>query len=354
MLNMAENQAMEMQERVPQLSPPPWISGSAKKERSSSIRRGFLNATQDPTARSLGWFSIGLGLAQLVAPGLVGRVAGTQGKHTGIIRFAGMREVGHGISILTQQKPLGGMWGRVVGDAFDLTLLGIALVAPGSNRGRLVLTTAVVAGITALDFSAARRLAEKKGVQAENVPVRKSLFINRPASELYDYWHDFENLPQFMSHLESVRTAGDARSHWTAKGLGGKLYQWDARIIDDKPNERIAWISLPGSDVENWGRVEFEPARGKDGTIVRVYMHYSPPGGIVGASVAKLFGQEPGQQIEGDLRRFKQVMETGQVVLSEGSLWGTGLNDQRPAQPPENGHYSQIIPQTLTDKRSME
>jgi uncharacterized membrane protein len=346
-MNTMVNQNMEMQnEGLPQLPPPPWISG--EQNRSASPRRnGFLNATEDPVARGLGWFSMGLGLAQLVAPGLVAQIAGTRGKHTGIIRFAGIREIGHGVSILTQRKPVGGMWSRVAGDAFDLMLLGIALLSPGSHRGRLLFTTMLVGGITALDINTARKLSEKEGMLSEPIPVRRSIVINRPREELYQYWHNFENLPRFMKHLTSVRVYNDGRSHWTAKGLGGKLYEWDARTTDDRPNERIAWISLPGSEVENWGVVEFEPTVDGNGTIVRVHVHYSPPAGLVGATVAKLFGEEPGQQIEGDLRRFKQVMETGEVVLSEGSLWGTGLNDQRPAQPPGNGHNGHKTFQTM-------
>jgi uncharacterized membrane protein len=163
--------------------------------------------------------------------------------------------------------------------------------------------------------------------------VRKSIIINRSPEELYQYWRDLENLPRFMQHLESVRVTGDGRSHWVAKAPAGTSVEWDAEITEDRPNERIAWRSLEGADVDNSGSVEFRPAPGNRGTIVRVEIEYNPPGGAIGALVAKLFGEEPGQQAQEDLRCFKQVMETGEVVLSDGTYRDNGLLTQRPAQP---------------------
>jgi uncharacterized membrane protein len=123
------------------------------------------------------------------------------------------------------------------------------------------------------------------------------------------------------------------RSHWVAKGPAGTSVEWDAEITEDRPGERIAWRSVEGADVENSGAVSFEAAPGGRGTIVRVELEYNPPGGFLGAGLARLFGEEPGQQVDADLRRFKQVMETGEVVVSEGTVPGTGLMAQRPAQP---------------------
>jgi uncharacterized membrane protein len=125
----------------------------------------------------------------------------------------------------------------------------------------------------------------------------------------------------------------DRRSHWKARGPAGKTVEWDAEIIDDRPNERIAWRSLEGADVENSGVVRFVKAPGGRGTEVHVEIRYSPPGGVLGAWLAKLFGEEPGQQVEDDLRALKQIMETGEVVRSEGTLGGRRAL-QRPAQPP--------------------
>jgi uncharacterized membrane protein len=135
-----------------------------------------------------------------------------------------------------------------------------------------------------------------------------------------------------MSNLESVEVTDDRRSHWKAKAPLGASAEWDAEMTEDRPNELIAWRSLPGATVGNSGRVTFRPAPQGRGTEVLVELEYAPPGGPLGATVAKLLREEPGQQVKGDLRRFKQVMETGEVVLSEATLDG-GLK-QRPGQPP--------------------
>ena len=166
--------------------------------------------------------------------------------------------------------------------------------------------------------------------------VTKSITVNRPRQEVYEFWRDLEHLPTFMIHLEAVTSSGDRRSHWVAKAPGGPV-EWDAEIIEDRLGEVIAWQSLEGSEVPNGGSVRFSDAPADRGTEVRVELRYDPPGGTAGATVAKLFGEEPQQQLRDDLRRFKQVMETGEVVRSDGSLEGAGqgATKQRPAQAPE-------------------
>lgn len=160
----------------------------------------------------------------------------------------------------------------------------------------------------------------------------QAVTINRSAAELYNYWHDFQNLPRFMNHLEEVQATGPGRSHWRAKAPAGKTVEWDAEIIEDHPGEYIAWRSLEGADVPNAGAVRFLPAATGRGTVVQVELRYDPPGGPVGSAVAKLFGEEPTRQVWEDLHRFKQVMETGEVVRSDAALEGMG-SSQRPGQP---------------------
>jgi len=138
-----------------------------------------------------------------------------------------------------------------------------------------------------------------------------------------------------MRHVESVADLGDGRSHWTVKGPAGTTVEWDATIIADVPGEVITWRSLENSDVDHAGAVRFERAAGDRGTIVKVNIQYQPMGGVIGATVAKLFGEEPEQQLDDDLRRFKQVLEVGEVVVSEATLLGTGYLDQRPGRPAE-------------------
>ena len=154
------------------------------------------------------------------------------------------------------------------------------------------------------------------------VKVEKSVTINRPAGELYRFWRNFENLPRVMSHLEAVHATGENRSHWVAKAPAGTTVEWDAEVYNEREGEFIAWRSLEGADVDNAGSVHFTPAPGGTGTEVRVVLKYDPPAGALGAAVAKLFGEEPERQIEEDLRRFKQVMESGEAHAAEGQTSG--------------------------------
>ena len=144
--------------------------------------------------------------------------------------------------------------------------------------------------------------------------VRKSITVNRPPEELYQFWRHVENLPTIMHHLESVTQIDEGTSHWIAKAPAGRTVEWDAHIVEDEPNRRISWRSAIGADVENMGTVEFVP--GPRGTVVRVWLRYKPPAGILGKTIARLFGEEPSIQIAGDLRRFKQLLETGEITTS--------------------------------------
>jgi uncharacterized membrane protein len=154
------------------------------------------------------------------------------------------------------------------------------------------------------------------------VKVEKSVTINKSAGELYNFWLNFENLPRFMNHLEEVRVTGDGRSHWVAKGPAGTRVEWDAESYNLVENEIIAWRSLEGSQVANAGSVHFKAAPEGRGTEVRVVLKYDPPAGVLGAWVAKLFGEAPDQQIEEDLGRFKQLMETGETATVTGQTSG--------------------------------
>ena len=157
---------------------------------------------------------------------------------------------------------------------------------------------------------------------SEGITVEKSVTVRRPREELYRYWRSFENLPSIMDHLESVEVLGDTRSHWVAKAPAGTRAEWDAEIINDIPNELIGWRSIPDSGVANAGSVHFTDAPGNRGTEVRVRLRYDPKFGKVGAGLARLFGENPEQQLAGDLRRFKQTMEAGEQPTIEGQSSG--------------------------------
>jgi uncharacterized membrane protein len=150
--------------------------------------------------------------------------------------------------------------------------------------------------------------------RGQGIKVEESVTINRPVIEVYRFWRNFENLPRFMDHLEAVTVIDDTRSHWVAKGPAGTKVEWDAIIHNEVDDELIAWRSLPGSEVNNAGSVHFTPTPDGTGTDVRVVLSYEPPAGKLGAAVAKLLGEEPSKQVADDLRRFKQVMDSGDVT----------------------------------------
>src|SRR5215213_8357466 len=293
-------------------------------------RPGLPSTSAKRLAKGLGWFSIGLGLAELLAPRAIANISGVSNKHTGLTRLYGLREIASGITIFSQNKPTEGVWSRVVGDVLDLTSLGVAATNPDAKLGRVAFATANVLAVTALDVICAMQLSSgsNRGIHAKGACI-----VNLPPEEVYNFWRDFQNLPRFMRHLEAVHDVGDGRSHWKAKGPAGMDVEWHATIIADIPGEVITWRSLEGSDVDNAGAVRFERAPGGRGTIVRVNLEYNPIAGVLGAAVAKLFGEEPEQQLDDDLRRFKQVMEVGEVTVSDATLLGTGYMEQRPGRP---------------------
>ncbi|MEU7481965.1 SRPBCC family protein [Lentzea sp. NPDC042327] len=160
--------------------------------------------------------------------------------------------------------------------------------------------------------------------------------VRKPVAEVFAFWRDLQNLPTFMGHLEEVRTTGARTSHWVADAPFGTNVEWDAEITDEVPAEKIAWRSTGDADVPNAGTVRFVAAPDGESTEVHVGLVYEIPGGAIGKAVARYFGEEPHQQLDDDLRRFKQVLETGEVVRSDGAPWGKRAREefpQRPAQP---------------------
>jgi len=146
----------------------------------------------------------------------------------------------------------------------------------------------------------------------KGIRVEKSVTINASPEELYRFWRNFENLPRFMSHLKSVSVLDEKRSHWVAKGPAGSEAEWDAEIINEIPNELIGWRSVDGSQVNNAGSVHFTRTIANRGTEVKVILRYDPPGGVLGAIIARLFGEDPARQVQEDLRTLKQILETGE------------------------------------------
>jgi uncharacterized membrane protein len=210
-------------------------------------------------------------------------------------------------------------WASIVG--------GGAMVLMGLQQRSLRGVLMAVAGGSLLyhgatsDKSLTDRVSDATGI-GKPIRVEKTVTINRSPEELYSFWRNFENLPRFMKHLQSVTQLEGSRSHWVANAPAGQTVEWDAELIKDEVNHLIAWASVEGADVENSGFVRFQPGPTDRGTEVKVVMEYAPPGGALTAAIAKLFGEEPEQQIGDELRRFKQLMEAGEIASTEGQPSG--------------------------------
>ena len=209
-------------------------------------------------------------------------------------------------------------WASIVGGS-AMVLMGLQ---QRSLRGVL---TAIAGGSLAYHGATADKSLQEKVIDATGINkairVEKTVTINKSAEELYNYWHNFENLPTFMKHVKSLQVLDMRRSHWVANAPLGQAIEWNADIINDQPNQLIAWASEEGAEIDNSGFVRFQPA-GDRGTEVKVVMEYNVPGGMLTAAIAKLFGEEPEQQIGDELRRFKQLMETGEIATIEGQSRG--------------------------------
>jgi uncharacterized membrane protein len=294
-------------------------------------------------AKALGLFSLALGLSEVAAPEQVARLIGIKDRPSTrwTLRALGLREILSGLGILARGGTSAGpVWARVAGDAVDLALLGVSLGDSPKQPGRLLAATAAVAGVAGLDVYAAAALSRQEKIQklAQPIHVVRSITINREPELVYQFWRKLENLPTFMAHLESVEDQGET-SLWRAKAPAGTTVEWRAEITIDRPGETIAWRSLEGATVPNRGVVCFKTAPGGRGTELIVELKYEPPGGAIASAIAKLFGEEPGQQIAGDLRRLKQVLETGSVVHSDASIH-RGMHAARP--PAENEQITLI------------
>jgi uncharacterized membrane protein len=350
-----------------------------------NVRRGG-----EGLANFLGWFSLGLGLSQIIAPDGMARLIGIRpnDRTRDTMRALGMREITSGMGILSQKRQSDWLWSRVAGDAMDLALLGRVTADSHDGRERNTAAILAVAGVAALDVLAATQVGKRSGSLLQGQPddngrrpgaggrdnfnresrrnmstgsstagrnteggintglsgaraqsrsgLRRTtnvITVNKPTEEVYEFWRNFENLPRFMRHLESVKVLENGRSHWQAMAPAGATVEWDAEMTEDRPGELISWRSLPGADVRNAGTVRFTSAPGGRGTEVRVDLEYAPPAGKVGTMVAMLFREEPGQQVHDDLRAFKQVMELGEIVLSDASAH-KGMHPAQPSDKP--------------------
>ncbi|HEX6576495.1 MAG TPA: SRPBCC family protein, partial [Gemmatimonadaceae bacterium] len=291
-----------------EVKPAPWHSSE------------FVASEKDPVTNFLGWFSIGLGLAEVFAPQAVARLIGIdEEEHKTLLRAYGVRELAAGFGILTRPKPTYWMWNRVIGDAIDLRSLQNAMSSDGNDNSRLKMAALAVAGVTALDIVSSMRLTSEASPAAGEDPgsyktadtevdnvVAAVVTVNKPIEEVYDFWKDPRNYAEFMDQIESVNPTTGGRSRWKVKAPPGLSVEFDAHVVNDVPNELIRWSSVDSDEVDSTGTVRFQRAAGNRGTIVTLDIEYKPKGGPLGAKIGKLFSAIPKTQLQNDLRRFKQ------------------------------------------------
>lgn len=257
-------------------------------------------------ARGIGWLSLGLGVARIFAPRAVARITGVPTPRA-LMVVSGLKQLACGLGLLTQQEAAPWIRARIAGDAISLAALSGSLLMPGAPRRRLAVTAAVMGGITALDVYCKHDL-EAHGRRFPPRHETLGIDVKRPADELYRFWRDVANLPLVLPHLQSVVAVDGTRSHWVARGAGDTAIEWDAEIIDDVPNERIAWRSLEGAPVFSAGAVQFTPTA--DGaTRVRLELLYELPAGSIAGAVGQLFGRLPAGAARADLQAFRRHLE---------------------------------------------
>lgn len=298
----------------------------------------------DPLTRALGWASAALAVPPLVRPGAFtrGLGVGDAPRHRSAAVVVGVREAAAAAGLLGRPHPLW-LWARVGGDAMDLTLLTRALLHhDGRGLRRTGFATAATVAITLTDLYAATTRSRR----STPMELRSTTTVSGTPDEVYRFWSRLDRLPSFMAHLEDVRVTGEGRSHWRAAAPFGRDVEWDAETTDDVPGSRIAWRSVDGTSVPNAGAVTFVGAPGDRGTEVHVALTYDLPGGALGKAVARYFGEEPSQQLDDDLRRFKQVFETGEVIRSDGAPLGKHARDefpQHPARPLSDAEREELL-----------
>ena len=278
----------------------------------------------DRLMRGLGWLSLTLSLPPLLVPGEFSKAIGVGDapRHRAAAGVVGVQELAAAVGLLGQESPAW-LWYRTGGDFIHIGMLGRALKNnDGRGRGRTAAALAAVLGITGVDVYAAVTRSRTK----VEMDTSATTTVGLPAQEVYEMWR--------------------RRSCWRAGASADRTAERDAEITEDVPGQRIAWRSVGSADIHNEGSVQFVPAPGGRGTEVHVKLRYEMPGGKLGEAVARYFGEDPRQQLDDDLRRFKQVAETGEVVRSEGAPGGKRARrefPQHPARPLTSDELAQEV-----------
>jgi uncharacterized membrane protein len=293
-------------------------------------------------SEGLGVLSLGIGLAALLAPRQVGELIGVP-KRPKTIQLIGMREAASGIGLLSGRQSGAWLWSRVAGDLIDLAVLMTS--QRGASRSRATASTAVVAAITAVDLAAAiqhSRVRRRPAAPAD-VYIDHTIIVNKSPLECYEFWRDLSNISRFTRRLKKVTVHENGRLHWVMTIPGGGSVEWDAQLTVQRPGEKLAWRSLTHQPFSHAGSIRFAAAPGGRGTFVTVGLHYRLPTGVLAAGLAKLLGPDPLGEVREDLRRFKQLIETGEIATTEGqpsgrrSWFGRLIPEGRRSRQPEVG-----------------
>lgn len=290
------------------------------------------NIIGERLATGLGLFGIGLGLAQVIAPRKVERLIGVRDRTRprNVVRAYGVREIATGVAILAQPGSARGVWSRVAGDVLDLAAIGTAYSKHDAKRGPLTIAAVSVLGLTALDILCSKQLQSNGDALKAPERFSKTIVIDRNPEDIYNFCRNLENVPKFVSVIESVEVHDGQRAHWKARLSRGRTMEWDTEIREDEPNRGFSWRGADRSKFRRSGSVQLEPAPGNRGTLVRLEMELAAPRML--ARAAKAAGI-PQAILSKSLHALKQILETGEVVQSESSVYG-GLG-MHPAQPPE-------------------
>jgi len=266
-------------------------------------------------ARGLGWFSVGLGLAEIVAPRRLAGFVGLTGRER-LLRAYGLREIGAGAAILARRRPAAGVWARVAGDALDLATLGAATAPTNPKRGRALGAVGAVAGITALDAVTALRLGggrNQAGAASAAAEATRALTIDKPVAHLHRLLRRADTLARLLGHDGEVTVLDPNRARWRAPGPLGRTLEWETRVVEDRPGELIRWQSPPDTGIPNQGEIRFRPGPAGWGTEVALRLRLEPPGGPLAKAAVALGGLAPDLLARQALRRFKSLAETGEI-----------------------------------------
>lgn len=295
----------------------PTPGGYAQRRQHIGAERGLAPSIAR-IALGLGLLGVGLGLAELLAPRRMLRLVGARDRSRtrALTRAFGVRELVSGLGLLGRSRPAPWLWARVGGDVVDLATLAAEARGGKAKRGRLAGAIAAVAGVAALDIYVATKSRGRERVATAG-PVRRAITIAVTPERAYSFWRELQNLPSFMTGLETVYEIDARRSRWHARLPMGRTLEWEADIVEDRPNEYIAWRSVGGSDVTHRGEVRFRPAPGGRGTQIAVELAYVPPAGELGRAAASFSNRALQDQLEGDLDRFKRLLELGEIAPRE-------------------------------------